>query len=159
MKSFLCLMAIVLSAGSHLASAQDNYHAYWYGYTSPSAIQWMPFADGDSLGTATFHGHEIPESEGFLPTAYACTVMWTQHAGRDSGGSTATCTYVDDDGDWYRSSYTQPDPLVWEGTIDCIEGTGKYQGIRCEGVRYRGIASSGPGWFRGETRGTIVLRK
>ena len=158
MRPCLCIIAILYAAGSHLALAQDNFHAYWYGYTSRSAVQWIPFADGDSLGTVTFHGHEIPTSAGFLPTAYACTQTWTQRAGRHIGGSTAICTYVDDDGDWYRTTFTQPDPTAWEGTMNCVEGTGKYEGIQCHGGHYRGIASSGPGWFRGESLGTIVLR-
>ena len=152
--TFVVLIALSLSNG---AVAQETYRATFYGYTSPSAVQWLPFADGDSLGTIINQGHMVPSTEGFPPVAYSCTDTWYQHAGQQVGMYSGTCTQVDDDGDWYRYFFTSP-PIVWEGIITCIDGTGKYEGIKCDAT-FRGISKyGGSGWFRGEIEGTMELK-
>lgn len=155
----LLFVLAFIAVGNSLSSVvmgQANYHAYYYGYDLPSDTHWVPFAEGDSLGTSVNQGHITPTTEGFPPVAYSCTDTWYQHAGQQAGMWAGICTVVDDDGDWYRYIYWSP-PDVWEGTISCIGGTGKYEGLECEAT-YRGQSLAGSGWFRGEIEGTMTLK-
>lgn len=117
-----------------IASAQEIIRTVEYGFAdNPPDTEFLVTTDGDSLMSERYYFHVVEESSKWPHAVEYCSSVTLLRRGRRHSAS-GSCVRTDEDGDHFQGIWWQDADNQGRGGLRYFSGTGKYEGLECEGT-------------------------